>query len=107
MALSFAWRIGFGLLAAFVMSGPAFSEPLTLQECLRRALASSPTLEQAAVRVDMAQEKLDEARSKLGLSFELKTAFGVVPNDDEGNGIGPFVRNELTLTQPLTTFGKV
>jgi outer membrane protein len=96
-----------GLGALLLGAHLATAEPLTLQDCLRLALKGSPSLEQAAVRVDMARETMAEARSKLGLSLDLKSAFGIVPNDDQGNGLGPFIRSDLTLTQPLTSFGKV
>jgi outer membrane protein TolC len=94
-------------LAGLALALSAAAEPLSLQECVRLALRSSPALDTAAVRVELARERLREARSKLGLTFDARSAFGVVPNDDEGNGLGPFVRNELNFTQPLSSFGKV
>lgn len=95
-----------------LVATPAFPDvplarPLSLQDCLRMALADSPTLALASARVALARDKLAEVQSKRSISFDLRTAFGVVPNNDNGDGLGPFIRNELTLTQPVYTFGKI
>jgi outer membrane protein len=93
--------------------------PLSLEASIRLALASSPTLEQAAARVEHARARLDEVRGKRWPTLSFNANFGLVPgaegdifdspDTDTGSlaDLGPFLRSDLTLVQPLLTFGKL
>lgn len=82
---------------------------VTLQQALT-AVKSSPLV----LSADAEQKKAD-ARYKyaLGLRYlskiELTVASGVIPESDDTyvKGLGPFVKNELKIVQPLYTFGKL
>jgi outer membrane protein len=108
------------LFAAVVRSPVPAQEPvrLTLDECVRRALAQHPRIAVARSDIAVRQALLDQAnaaryRPQLDLTFLAGPAPGAKgsPNDlnvrNDFGDMGPFGRAEMTLLQPLYTFGKI
>ncbi len=106
------------LLPVVTTAGTEESRPLSVADCVRLALENSPTMEEPRLRIEMAEAKLAEARGLLFPLIAFSADFGVVPeargnaifspDSDTGSlsSLGPFFRGELSLVQPLYTFGK-
>lgn len=120
------------ILAVFGPGLPAFGQaatepevpPLTLSlaECIRRGLASSPGLEAAEFEREVVEGKLKEAKSAYFLpEVKLRALGGPVPDVPNGSGpesnfpnvdtdlteLGPFFQVRIEAVQPLFTFGKL
>lgn len=91
---------------------------LSLDDCISRALASSPELGESRADIDLAEAKLNEAKSHLfpqieflGLLGPVSQARGnqVTSSDriDHLHGVTFFARGDATIVQPLYTFGKI
>ena len=94
---------------------------LTLDDCVRMALAAAPELGEAQSDIDLAVSKLDEAGAYRFPKLELTTLFGPAPTAYKSDVYPqvktdrPFSFNELTwftsadatIIQPLYTFGKI
>ena len=110
-----------GLAAALLIlpaRAPAAEKPLGLKECVARALAHAPELGEAQADIDLVGAKLDEAKGYrypqvdfLGLTGPVPGARGnQVSSPDTINSldrIGWFERGDLTLVQPIYSFGKI
>jgi len=97
---------------------PAAMQALSLKECVSRALAHAPELGEAQADVDLVGAKLDEAKGNrfpqldfLGLTGPSPRARGnQISSPDtisNTNALGWFERGDLTLVQPIYTFGKI
>lgn len=112
------------LLAAatvlLVLTGPvsAAQQTLTLKECIERALVHAPELGEAQADIQLVGAKLDEAKGNrlpqvdfLGLTGPVPRARGnQVSSPDSINStdsFGWFERGDLTVVQPIYTFGKI
>lgn len=91
---------------------------LGLDDCIRRALTSSPELGETRADIELAEAKLNEAKAHrypqiefLGLLGPISKARGnqVTSSDriDHLHGLTFFARGDATLVQPLYTFGKI
>jgi outer membrane protein TolC len=118
-----AITLPFALL--LLVSAPLFAgEPqqgklvLGLDDCILRALTASPELGESRADIDLAEAKLDEAKSHrlpqiefLGLLGPVSKARGnqVTSSDriDHLHGVTIFARGDATIVQPLYTFGKI
>ncbi|MRR37389.1 TolC family protein, partial [bacterium] len=111
-------------LAALPLSGVLAAEPaptakvLTLDECIRGALATAPELGESQADIELAQSKLEEAKGYRFPQIEMRGLFGPVPEArgdqvDSPDGVNDtdsftwFARADATLVQPLYTFGKI
>lgn len=115
--------IGVGLCA--VAAGPSFaaaSPPakvvVSVDEAVRRALATAPELGESRADIELAESRLREAGGYRFPRIEFLALTGPAPQADKrdfnradtGYGIGHFswfVSGDLLLTQPLYTFGKI
>jgi len=90
----------------------------TMDECVEMALKFSPEIKETEQDVQIARTRLEEAKAyhwpqleALGLAAPVSDARGnQVESDyrsDKVQGIGPFGSIDLTLVQPLYTFGKL
>lgn len=111
-------------LAVLPLSGVLAAEPaptakvLTIDECIRGALATAPELGESQADIELAQSKLEEAKGYRFPQIELRGLFGPVP-EARGNQVSSpdgvndtdsftwFARADATLVQPLYTFGKI
>jgi len=91
---------------------------LGLDDCIRRALTSSPELGESRADIELAEAKLNEAKAHrlpqiefLGLMGPVSKARGnqVTSSDriDHLHGLTIFARGDATIVQPLYTFGKI
>jgi outer membrane protein TolC len=109
-------------LSAVLLLLPARAFPadkaLSLKECVARALAHAPELGEAQADIELVTAKLDEAKGYrfpqvdfLGLTGPVPRARGnqVTSPDTIGNtsAYGWFERGDVTLVQPIYTFGKL
>ncbi|MDD2321007.1 MAG: TolC family protein [Geobacteraceae bacterium] len=103
------------LLAGEVQQGKLL---LGLDDCIRRALTTSPELGESRADMELAEAKLDEAKAHrfpqiefLGLMGPVSKARGnqVYSPDriDHLHGVTVFSRGDATIVQPLYTFGKI
>ncbi len=97
---------------------PAKLQKLALDEFVQRALQAAPELEVARWDVAARQAKLDEARASRFLpQFEALNLLGLAPvykgtvldpkSTVDTSSYGPFTSVEVSLVQPLYTFGKL
>jgi outer membrane protein len=97
---------------------PAAQKVLSLKECVALALAHAPELGEAQADIELVGGKLDEAKGYrfptvdfLGLTGPVPGARGnQVSSPDSINStrrIGWFERGDLTIVQPIYTFGKI
>jgi outer membrane protein TolC len=116
-----------GLLTVLVLGGAQFlwadpvsaaDQRLNLKECLQKALAHAPELGEAQADIELVGAKLDEAKGYrlpqvdfLGLTGPVPRARGnQVSSPDSINStdhFGWFERGDVTLVQPIYTFGKI
>ncbi len=93
-------------------------ETYTLDECIRKALEFSPEIKEVQQDVEISKTLLDEAKGyqwpqieTLGLAAPVSDAKGnQIESDyhsDRIEGLGPFGSIDITLVQPLYTFGKI
>ncbi len=91
---------------------------LGLDECIRRALNTAPELGEARADIELAQAKLEEAKSHRFPQIEFLGLFGPVSKArgnqvysqdriDHLHGLTVFARGDATLVQPIYTFGKI
>ena len=118
------------LAAADPTSQPENVERVGLNEALEAATAAHPDLEEPRAAIQEAKASADRARAGWLPRGELRAIFGIVngarvgevpeglPEElaplfsDDGAGdplneLGPFLRANLRVTQPLFTFGKI
>jgi outer membrane protein TolC len=94
---------------------------LDLDECIRTAIAVAPELGEAQADIDQTASRLDEAKSNRYPQVDVMTLFGPAPSARRSD-ISPtivtdkafrlkdttwFSSADLTLVQPLWTFGKI
>jgi outer membrane protein TolC len=95
---------------------------LGVDDCIRIALTSAPELGEAQADIDLTSSKLDEAKSYRFPKFEVTALFGPAPQA-HARDISPVVETDrrytrfnqatwftsadVTLIQPLYTFGKI
>lgn len=96
---------------------------LTLSEAIQKTLAYSPSLTAAGFDIEAAKAKQSEAKA-LGIvpEFDLKVFGGPTTAVPDGSGpennfprieetdfsdVGPFIRTQIELLQPIYTFGKI
>ena len=104
----------------FVMASPvsAAAGTVTLDECIARALNNAPELGEVQADIALSTAKLAEAKGYrlpqidfLGLTGPVPQARGnQVESPDsitDGDGYTWFERGDLTLVQPIYTFGKI
>jgi outer membrane protein TolC len=112
-----------------LLSGTAFTADdaartrlvLGLDDCVRIALKTAPELGEAQADIDQTSSKLYEAKSYRYPQIEVQTLFGPAPQAHQQD-ISPFVANDkpfkfnqltwftsadVTIIQPLYTFGKI
>lgn len=111
-------------LTALPLSGALAAEPatapktLSLDECIRGAIATAPELGESQADIELAQSRLEEAKGYRFPQIEMKALFGPVPEargnqvwspdgSDDTSRITWFARADATLVQPLYTFGKI
>src|SRR5213594_741906 len=91
------------------------SHRLTLEQCLERALTSSPDVSEAQTEIRIAESQLAQAKAGRLPQATFTSINGVV-NGAKGNAVngrtdnsdlGPFTRGELEIIQPLYTFGRL
>lgn len=91
---------------------------LGLDECISRALKTAPELGEARADIELAQAKLEEAKSHRFPQIEILGLFGPVSQArgdqvsspdriDHLHGLTVFIRGDATLVQPIYTFGKI
>ncbi len=91
---------------------------LSLDDCIRRALKTSPLLGESLADIELAEAKLDEAKANRFPQIELLGLMGPVSKArgnqvyspdriDQIHGVTIFARGDATLVQPLYTFGKI
>jgi outer membrane protein len=114
------WLAALALAAVLLLPAraPAAEQALSLNECVARALAHAPELGEAQADVELIGAKLDEAKGNrlpqidfLGLTGPSPRARGnQISSPDtisSTNALGWFERGDLTLVQPIYTFGKI
>jgi outer membrane protein TolC len=88
---------------------------LTLEQCLERALTSSPDITEAQTEIRIAESQLAQAKAGRLPHANFTSINGIV-NGATGNAVngrtdnsdlGPFTRGELEVVQPLYTFGRI
>src|SRR5713101_7146124 len=106
-----------GLLLMGAMEAAAASpgQRLTLEQCLERALTSSPDVNEAQTEIRIAESQLAQAKAGRLPQATFTSINGII-NGAHGNAvtgrtdnadIGPFTRGELEVVQPLYTFGRL
>ncbi len=91
---------------------------LNLSESIRMALSQSPEIRGAKEKVQVAEGRVDEAKSGFYPRMNFTNIAGIVPrargdvvfspdSTEDFNGLGPFTKGELEIIQPLYTFGKL
>jgi len=101
---------------------------LTLEESIQRAIKNNPEIKEAQVQVKISQAKLDEVKANQLPQIQFIDVLGPSPGAEGGDnsfnsatnpgftasctqrtpcGIGIFDRVDITLIQPLYTFGKI
>jgi outer membrane protein len=114
-------RLWYGFLVIFLLTstGQALAQPSrqgwTLRQCLERALESSPDVHETRADLPIAESQLAQAKSGRLPQINLTMFTGLV-NGVEGEGfdarvdnskLGPFLRGNLEVIQPLYTFGRL
>jgi outer membrane protein len=117
---SFSYWLSAALMAGVLLLPVTVTaeETYTLDECIRKALEFSPQIKEVRQDVEIAKTRLDEAQgyqwpqiNALGFAGPAPDAKGnQIESDyhsDEIEGLGPFGSIDITLIQPLYTFGKI
>jgi len=103
------------LLGATAASAVSPGQHWTLEQCLERAVASSPEVNEAQAEIRLAESQLAQARAGRLPQATFTSLNGII-NGARGNAvtgrtdnsdIGPFTRGELEVVQPLYTFGRL
>jgi outer membrane protein TolC len=120
-----AHRIALALIGALALSGTAWAEGpeatgvYSLKDLIQRVLATSPEIRQFQRGAEVAMAKQDQADAARYPQIELKAlvgpsprARGSVENGSPDRKDRPVINNvfervEMTLIQPLYTFGKI
>jgi outer membrane protein TolC len=101
-----------GVMAAITA---ASGRRLTLEQCLERALTSSPDITEAQTEIRIAESQLAQAKAGRLPQAHFTSINGIV-NGATGNAVngrsdnsdlGPFTRGDLEIVQPLYTFGRI
>lgn len=87
----------------------------SLEQCLERALESSPEVHEALADVQIAESKLAQAKAGrlpqakfTGILSAITGAEGnAVDGDTDDDDFGPYSTGELEVVQPLYTFGRL
>jgi outer membrane protein TolC len=87
----------------------------SLEQCLERALESSPEVHEALADVQIAESKLAQAKAGrlpqakfTGILSAITGAEGnAVDGDTDKDDLGPYSTGELEVVQPLYTFGRL
>ena len=92
---------------------------LTLSQTLERVLQVHPLVTASDLSVKRGEETLERAKGRRYLAeSDVKLALGLVPSakgdvfsshdkSDDLDGLGPFTKMDLTIVQPLYTFGRI
>ncbi|NKE70290.1 TolC family protein [Candidatus Manganitrophus noduliformans] len=91
---------------------------VSLKEAIQLALSKSPEVKEAQSDVDLAKSKLEEVEGYRLPQLDSTLLIGPIPDArgdhlsspdraDRIHGIGLFERAEITLIQPIYTFGKI
>ncbi len=99
--------------AVAVMAQPS-NQRWTLEQCLERALESSPEVHEARAEAQIAETQLAQAKAgrlpratlTAFLSF-IDGAEGDALTGDTTDDLGPYSEGELEVVQPLYTFGRL
>lgn len=107
--------VGLFLLGALASTAAAQGQRWTLEQCLERAIASSPEVNEAQTEIRIAESQLAQARAGRLPQANFTSINGIV-NGATGNAVtgrtdnsdlGPFTKGELEIVQPLYTFGRL
>src|SRR5262245_2905051 len=106
------WPSGLVLLLLMdmlvVMAAPP-GKRWTLEQCLERAMTTSPEVNEAQVEIRIAESQLAQAKAGRLPQATFTSLNGII-NGAHGNAvtgrtdnkdIGPFTRNELEIVQPI------
>lgn len=107
-----------GVSNAFAEEAAPLQRIVTLEEAVRLALEKSPEVRESRSDVDIARSKLEEVEGYRLPQLDSTFLTGPIPNArgdqisspdpaDRIHGIGIFERAEITLVQPIYTFGKI
>lgn len=112
-------RCWYGLVAVILLMSPTVAvsqgQRWTLVQCLERAVAHSPEVNEAQTEVRIAESQLAQAKAGRLPQAKFTSITGIV-NGAEGNplngrtdnaNLGPFTKGELEVIQPLYTFGRL
>lgn len=106
--------IAFYPIQSFAQDIPVYS----LDDCIHMALKFSPRVKEQQQELEMTKTRLEEAEGYQWPQLEVTTLFGPSPKargnqvvsnyrNDKIHGLGVFGSSELTLVQPIYTFGKI
>src|SRR5215212_9163783 len=107
--------MGLLLMGAMAATAAPPDQRLTLEQCLERALTSSPDVNEAQTEIRIAESQLAQAKAGRLPQATFTSINGII-NGAHGNAvtgrtdnsdIGPFTRGELEVVQPLYTFGRL
>ena len=103
------------LMGAMPVTAASQAQRWTLEQCLERAIASSPEVNEAQAEIRIAESQLAQAKAGRLPQATFTSITGII-NGAHGNAvtgrtdnsdIGPFTRGELEVVQPLYTFGRL
>src|SRR5262249_54015085 len=103
------------LMGAIAATTVAQGQRWTLEQCLERAITSSPEVNEAQAEIRIAESQLAQAKAGRLPQATFTSINGII-NGAHGNAvtgrtdnadIGPFTRGELEVVQPLYTFGRL
>src|SRR5215470_5678206 len=103
------------LLGAMAATAASPGQRWTLEQCLERASASSPEVNEAQAEIRIAESQLAQAKAGRLPQATFTSINGII-NGATGNAVtgrtdnsdlGPFTRGELEVVQPLFTFGRL
>jgi len=102
-------------LGAIEATAASQGQRWTLEQCLERAIAYSPEVNEAQTEIRIAESQLAQAKAGRLPQATFTSINGVV-NGAKGNAVtgrtdnsdlGPFTKGELEIVQPLYTFGRL
>jgi len=102
------------LMGAMTATVAVAGQRLTLEQCLERALASSPDVNEVQTEIRIAESQLAQAKAGRLPQATFTSLNGIV-NGAKGDAVtgsttshyGPFSKGELEIIQPLYTFGRL